>query len=91
MPDFTDKMRLKEMAEEDIYFARRDRELIQAMHQRKLAQHLGVDSKKKKKKKAEALEDRYAVATVEHWHQLKKLAKCYRSLIEKASRLVKRK
>ncbi|MGB5835147.1 MAG: putative molybdenum carrier protein [Thiohalocapsa sp.] len=35
MTDFPDKLRLKERAEEDIYFARRDRELIEAMHRRR--------------------------------------------------------
>ena len=33
MTDFNGKMRLKEAAEEDIYFARRDRELIRALHE----------------------------------------------------------
>ena len=32
MTNFPDKLRLKERAEEDIYFARRDRELIAALH-----------------------------------------------------------
>ena len=31
MANFVETMRLKEMAEEDIYFARRDRELIEAL------------------------------------------------------------
>lgn len=35
MTSFPDKLRLKERAEEDIYFARRDRELIDAMHRRR--------------------------------------------------------
>ncbi len=34
MTSFPDQLRLKERAEEDIYFARRDRELIEAMHRR---------------------------------------------------------
>ena len=37
MTIWTEKLRLKEMAEEDIYFARRDRELIDAMHKRRSA------------------------------------------------------
>ena len=90
MNSFPDKLRLKEMAEEDIYFAKRDRELIEALHERRLAEHLKIE-KKKKIKKAEALEDRYAAVTVEHWYALKKLGKCYRSLIDKALKLVKRK
>lgn len=33
MSEFNEKLRLKEKAEEDMYFARRDRELIRAMHE----------------------------------------------------------
>jgi hypothetical protein len=32
--DFTDKLRLRGKAEEDIYFARIDQQLIKAMHER---------------------------------------------------------
>jgi hypothetical protein len=35
MSDFVDKLRLKEQADEDQYFARRDRELIAALHARR--------------------------------------------------------
>jgi hypothetical protein len=35
MSGFVETMRLKEMAEEDIYFARRDRELIEALRRRR--------------------------------------------------------
>ncbi|MEA3275667.1 MAG: putative molybdenum carrier protein [Pseudomonadota bacterium] len=38
MSDFSDKLKLKEQAEEDIYFARRDRELIEALHRRRDAE-----------------------------------------------------
>jgi hypothetical protein len=34
MSDFAEKLRLKGMAEEDIYFARRDRELLEELHRR---------------------------------------------------------
>lgn len=37
MPNFVETMRLKGMAEEDIYFARRDRELIIALRQKRAA------------------------------------------------------
>ena len=40
MPSFVDTMRLKGMAEEDIYFARRDRELIALLREKRLAQRL---------------------------------------------------
>ncbi|MDF2152096.1 hypothetical protein [Vibrio sp. CAU 1672] len=32
--DFTEKLRLKGKAEEDMYFARLDRQLIEAMHEK---------------------------------------------------------
>jgi hypothetical protein len=37
MSDFVDKLRLKESAEEDLYFARQDRELIEVLHRERLA------------------------------------------------------
>ncbi|UPQ90348.1 hypothetical protein [Vibrio sinaloensis] len=36
--DFTEKLRLRGKAEEDIYFAQRDRELIEAMHDKQKQQ-----------------------------------------------------
>jgi Ni/Co efflux regulator RcnB len=90
MTNFPDKLRLKAMAEEDIYFAKRDRKLIRAMHERKLAQHLKID-KNNEKKKAERLEDKYAIVRAEHWCDPRKLQKRYRNLIDKALKLVKRK
>ena len=38
MTDFPDKLRLKEQAEEDIYFAKRDRERIKALRKKRLAE-----------------------------------------------------
>lgn len=35
MTNLPERLRLKEMAEEDIYFARRDRELIEALRRRR--------------------------------------------------------
>ena len=37
MSKFAEKLRLKEMADEDMYFARRDLALIKALHKEKLA------------------------------------------------------
>lgn len=90
MTDCVGKLRLKEMAEEDIYFAKRDRELIRAMHERRLAKHLKLEAKKKKNK-AEGLEDRYATATAEYRHEPWRLGEIYRTLIDKALKLIKRK
>ena len=89
MNDFATKLRLKEMAEEDIYFARRDRELIKAMHERRLAAHLQLDEDKKKK--AALLERKLATANAKHHRDPWKLGERYRSLIKKAWKLFDRK
>jgi len=44
MTGFPEKLRLKEMAEEDIYFAKRDRELIEALRQKRLKEHVRCPS-----------------------------------------------
>lgn len=87
MTKLPEKLRLKALAEEDIYFAKRDRELIKALHERKLAKYLDVDSKKAKKK-AKTLQKEYAEVTEAHRGRPKKLAKYYRRLIRKAWKLV---
>ena len=89
MTNLPAKLRLKAMAEEDIYFAKRDRELIEALHRRKLAKYLKVD-KKKARKKAKRLQKEYADVTVSHQGRPKKLSKYYRKLIKKARKLVSR-
>ena len=47
MADFTDKMRLKEQAEEDIYFAKRDRERVKALREKRLAEQKKKNSAQK--------------------------------------------
>ena len=89
MTNLPDKLRLKALAEEDIYFAKRDRELIEALHRRRLAKHLKID-KKKSRKKAKLLQREYAEGTANHWKRPKKLAKFYRGLIRKALKLASR-
>jgi hypothetical protein len=37
MTKFVETLKLKEVAEEDIYFAKRDQELIEALHRKRLA------------------------------------------------------
>ncbi|MCG9577067.1 hypothetical protein L1D14_12525 [Vibrio tubiashii] len=37
--DFTEKLRLRGKAEEDLYFAKLDRELIEAMHEKQKYEH----------------------------------------------------
>ena len=58
MSNFVEKLRLKEMAEEDLYFAKRDLDLIKALHNKKLAQ--AVDCRSEScKTKAEGFEKRF--------------------------------
>lgn len=75
MNDFVEKLRLKEMAEEDIYFAQHDLELIEALHQKRLAKHSRCDSFAQKHQ-ARGFEDRYAALACQH-----------KSLVHKAKRL----
>lgn len=49
MTIWAEKLRLKEMAEEDIYFARRDRELINAMRKRRSERQHPADKGPKQK------------------------------------------
>lgn len=46
MSTLPEKLRLKGLAEEDIYFARRDRELIEALRRRRLADERQAARKK---------------------------------------------
>ena len=46
MRDIAEKLKLKGLAEEDIYFARRDRELIEALRRKKLEEHAKCTNKK---------------------------------------------
>jgi hypothetical protein len=46
MSKFVETLRLKELAEEDIYFARRDQELIQALHRKRLAEAVAAATRK---------------------------------------------
>ena len=46
---WTEKLRLNGLAEEDIYFARRDRELIEALHQQESAKQRQAEKRKEKK------------------------------------------
>jgi hypothetical protein len=56
MSKFVETLRLKELAEEDIYFARRDQERIQALHDKRLA--VAAETRKNRKL-ARAFEKQY--------------------------------
>jgi hypothetical protein len=44
MTKFLETLKLKELAEEDIYFAKRDQELIEALHKKRLAKAVAAAS-----------------------------------------------
>lgn len=88
MTKLPEKLRLKGLAEEDVYFARRDRELIEALHRQKLARHPNVEKKKSARQKAKALQKAYAEVTADFHRRPKKFAKCLRRLVRKARKLV---
>ena len=56
MNDFDNRMRLKEKAEEDMYFARRDRELIQSLHQRDALERVQEEASGKPRQGREPVE-----------------------------------
>ena len=49
MSKFVEKLRLRELAEEDIYFARRDQELIEALHKKRLAEAVAAAGPQERK------------------------------------------
>lgn len=73
MSKFVEKLNLKEMAEEDIYFAKRDRELIDALHKKKLKKVVDC-AKKDEKALAKQYEKRFEKISNKHIHKPKKLA-----------------
>ncbi len=82
MNDFPDKLRMKEQAEEDLYFAKHDRELIKALRKKKLAKKLSVDSKDHKKA-ARRFEKKFEDVTHVYRDKPKKRRKAYRKLLDK--------
>ena len=77
MAGFTPKVALKEMAEEDIYFAKRDRELIEVLHRQRLQDVM----KCAKNKSAKRFETQFKEVTDRHKKNPKRLGKAYRKLL----------
>jgi hypothetical protein len=80
MKDFIEKLRLKGMAEEDVYFAKKDLELMKALQKKKLAK-LAKCSGNAEKKQAEAFEERFEALSDKHKKEPLKLLKHYRALL----------
>ena len=82
MRDIAEKLKLKGLAEEDIFFARRDRELIEALRRKKLEEHAKCTNKKGVDKAA-AYQEEFDEITRKHSKKPKRLLKSYRKLIDK--------
>jgi len=65
MADIVEKLRLKGMAEEDMYFAQHDLELIDALHERQLASLKECDEPSEKER-AKGFEARYRLLAETH-------------------------
>ncbi len=81
MSNFANKLALKGLAEEDIYFAKRDRELINALHKKKLDKVVECE-RDDKKEIARQYEKRFKKITGKHKKQPKKLARACRNLVD---------
>jgi flagellar motor switch protein FliM len=89
MANLTDKLKLKELAEENIYFAKRDRELIEALHEKDLAKTLGTKGRKDRKL-ARSFERKFKKVTKAHKKRPRKLSRAYHKLIRKIHAAFKR-
>ncbi len=91
MSNFVEKLRLKGMAEEDIYFAKRDIELIEALRKKKLAKLAKCNGgKEKHKKQAESFERRFESMTDKHKKKPRKLLRAYQDLLKEIVAVCKR-
>lgn len=86
MTDFVEKLRLREMAEEDIYFAKRDLELIDALHRKQLAQLAECGGDAGDAGRAKAFEDRYEALSEQHKQGGSALLRAYRELLDEIAR-----
>jgi len=88
MGDFVDKLRSKEAAEEDLYFAKRDVELIKALHKKKLAKFAKCGSGEKKR--AKDYEKRFESITEKNKKRPRRLLRSYRALLDEIRNACKR-
>ncbi len=81
MTDLFNKLPLKELAEENIYFAKRERELITAMHEKRLAEIVGRSSEEHKGQ-ARTYETKFEELAHIHMDTPRKLARAYKDLLD---------
>lgn len=80
MTDFVEKLQIKGKVEEDIYFARRDRELLNALHRRQLATM--SDCGGEGGQQAADFETRFQAVTERHKDEPGILLAAYRRLLD---------
>lgn len=80
MSDFTEKLRLKEAADEDLYFAKQDLDLIKALHKKKLAKL--AECSEGETKSTRAFEERFEAISEKHKEKPHKLLRAYRDLLD---------
>jgi len=88
MADFVEKLQLKGKAEEDIYFAKRDRELLDALQRRKL--ETVADCGPDDKERAAGFEDRFQSISDRHKDEPGVLISAYRRLLDEINALCRR-
>ena len=86
MSKFPEKLRTRGKVDEDLYFAKRDRELLKAMKKDKLAKALDVKGKKKKRA-CDDIEEAFDAVSKRFRKKPKKLGKAYRKLLKSARRI----
>jgi hypothetical protein len=82
MNEFVTKMRLKEMAEEDIWFARRDQELLDALRGRRLAEQAGCRSERDQLR-ARQFEKEFNAIEKSHHRRRPRLIRACRLLLDR--------
>ena len=87
MSDFVDNLRLKEAADEDIYFAKRDVELIEALHTKRLAKLAKCSGEKKQ---AKVFEKRFLAISAKNKRKPRRLLRAYRALLDEVKDACKR-
>ncbi len=89
MTDFVEKLHIKGKVDEDIFFAKRDRELLDALHRRRLGAvadcAAGGDQER-----AAAFEDRFQAVTDRHKEEPGLLLSAYRRLLDEINAVCRR-
>lgn len=84
-----EKLRLHEMAEEDLYFARRDLELLEALHRKELRSLATCGEDEETAARAQHFENRFAEITETHGDDHGPLFAAYRGLLDEIARVCK--